>query len=76
MIKQQIVCSDAILNAFIQTGIYIKESSRSCAEHFIENSSKLSEKSLNILRSYSDFTKLSSVQASNLFEELRVISTL
>lgn len=72
--KQKNVGTDAILAAYIETGIYIPKTSRSCIDHFIKNSNFLKDEALKNLSAYGDTARISIKDASELIEGLRAKS--
>ena len=70
-IKQKVIGEEAILEAYIDTGILIPKTSRCCALHFKTNSNKLNEIALKNLISVSDSIQLSDLETTALLESLR-----
>lgn len=72
-LKQQstIICEEAIVDCFVETGILIKRKCRCCASHLIENSKKLSEDALNLIQACTFETTLSEDDVTFLLVQLR-----
>ena len=69
--KQQVIGKEAILEAYIDTGIYIQKGSRCCTKHFLENSKMLSEQALQELRSVNESVSLKEIECTELIESLK-----
>ena len=69
--KQKKVLNEALVMAYVETGIYIPKDARACVKHFKRNSNFLTESALQELSSISDRVVLNEIKCTNLIEGLR-----
>lgn len=69
--SSKVICEEAIIDCFVETGIMIKRGCRCCPSHLIPNSKKLSEDAFNLIQTCTFVTTLSKDEVEFLLMQLR-----